>query len=79
MQSKIVVLYTLIFKEPLSIVIRLWGGWLKNRSSIPGRSKKITLFYTASRPGLRSTQPTINWILGAVSPQVKRQGREADH
>jgi hypothetical protein len=28
---------------------------------------------------LGPTQPPIQWVLGAFSPGVKRQGREADH
>jgi hypothetical protein len=26
-----------------------------------------------------TTQPPMQWVVGAPSPQVKRQGREADH
>jgi hypothetical protein len=37
------------------------------------------LFYTASRPALGPTQPPIQWALEALSPAVKRPGREADH
>jgi hypothetical protein len=37
------------------------------------------LFSTASRPTLRSTQPPIQWVPGALSTGVKRQRREADH
>jgi hypothetical protein len=33
----------------------------------------------SSRPALGSTQPSIQWIEGVLSPGVKRQGREADH
>jgi hypothetical protein len=40
---------------------------------------KIFLFSTSSRPALESTQPSIRWVLGALSPGVKRPGREADH
>jgi hypothetical protein len=32
-----------------------------------------------SRLVLRTTQPPIQWILGDLSPRVKRPGREADH
>jgi hypothetical protein len=39
----------------------------------------IFLFTVASRPTLRPIQPPIQWVPGAISPGVKRQGREADH
>jgi hypothetical protein len=32
-----------------------------------------------SKPALRPTQPLLKWILVALSPEVKRSGREADH
>jgi hypothetical protein len=38
----------------------------------------IFLFTTASRPALWPTQPPIQWVPGALSPRVKRPGREAD-
>jgi hypothetical protein len=37
------------------------------------------IFSTMSRPALGSTQPPFEWVPGALSPEVKRQGREADH
>jgi hypothetical protein len=39
---------------------------------------KNILFFTASRPTLGPTQPPIQWISGAISPDAKRPGREAD-
>jgi hypothetical protein len=48
------------------------------RSSSPGRVRNL-LFYTSSRPALASTQPPIQWVPRALSPGVKREGREADH
>jgi hypothetical protein len=40
------------------------------------------IFSTLRRPHRLwgpSTQPPILWVPGTVSPEVKRQGREADH
>jgi hypothetical protein len=45
---------------------------LDGRGSILGRGK-IFLFSTAPRPGLGSTQSSIQWVQGAISP-----GSEAD-
>jgi hypothetical protein len=42
-------------------------------------SQGIFLFSTASRPALGPTQPTIQWVPGAISLGVKRPGCEADH
>jgi hypothetical protein len=39
----------------------------------------IFLFTTVSRTALVPTQPLIQWLLGALSLVVKRQGLEADH
>jgi hypothetical protein len=39
----------------------------------------ISLFTTAPRTALRSTQPPIQWLPGDLSRGVKRPGREADH
>jgi hypothetical protein len=40
---------------------------------------KNFLFSRSSRPALRSTQPPLQWVPGALSPGVKRPGREVDH
>jgi hypothetical protein len=37
------------------------------------------LYFLPYRPALRSTQPPIQWVPGALSPGVKRLGREVDH
>jgi hypothetical protein len=39
----------------------------------------IFLFPTAFRTALVITQPPTQWVLGAVSLQVKWPGNEADH
>jgi hypothetical protein len=43
------------------------------------QGQQIFLFSIASRPTPGPTQPPIQWIHGAISPEVKRHGREADH
>jgi hypothetical protein len=50
---------------------------LDSQGSILSR-RKIFLSSVVSRLVLGSTHP-IQWVLGAVSPAVKRQGHEADH
>jgi hypothetical protein len=45
--------------------------------SRPGQ--EIFLFSTGSRPDLGPAQPPIQWVTVALSPEVKRSGREADH
>jgi hypothetical protein len=55
----------------------LWVGRLRGRSSSAGRGKTFVL--STSRPDLGPTQPPIQWVPGALSPGVKRPGREDDH
>jgi hypothetical protein len=59
-----------------------YSDWLRAgrprvRSSSPDRVLNF-LFSTSSRPTLESTQPPIQWVPWALSPGVKRLGREAD-
>jgi hypothetical protein len=60
----------------VSIATRLRAGQPKIHGSIP---EEIFLFYITFGLTLRSTQPLIEWGLGAVSLKVKWQKREADH
>jgi hypothetical protein len=60
-------------------VQRLTTGWATEGSEFESRKVKNIPFSTSSRLALGSTQPPIQWVPGALSPGVKRQGREADH
>jgi hypothetical protein len=52
------------------------GYELDGRGSVSGRCKR--LFSTPKNPALEPTQPPIQQVLAAVSPGIKRPGREAD-
>jgi hypothetical protein len=59
-----------------------YSDWLRaarpgERSSSP--CEKNFYISMSSRPALRPTQSSIQWIPAAVSPGVKRPRREADH
>jgi hypothetical protein len=43
------------------------------------QGQECFLFSTMSRPALGPTQPSIQWVPGAVSHGVKRLWREAGH
>jgi hypothetical protein len=43
---------------------------------VPARAR---IFSKSSRPALRPTQTPIKWLQKALSPDVKRQERKADH
>jgi hypothetical protein len=59
------------------------GAWIATVYGLDGVrvpvGSRIFFFSTSSRPALGSTQPPIQWVLEALSPEVKRSGREADH
>jgi hypothetical protein len=40
---------------------------------------KIFLFFTTSRPTLRPNHPPSQWPLELLSPEIKRNERDADH
>jgi hypothetical protein len=86
------VLFHFIFLTETAVALYLYIGWCavaqwysdwlrarrpRCRSSSPGRVKNF-IFSTASRGTLWPTQPPSQWVPRAVSPQIKRPGREAD-
>jgi hypothetical protein len=62
-------------RSPLGRPRRRWWIILKRRRNRLG----IFLFTTASRTVLGATQPSIQWVPGALSLGVKRPESEADH
>jgi hypothetical protein len=56
------------------------GCGLDYRGSIPGRTVMgFFLFATESKPILGLTQPPIQWVPGALTPEVDQPRREADN
>jgi len=66
----------------LNVVLCIYSEnsvWLDDRFSVPtGKMNRSFHFTTAFRlaPGL--IQPPIQWLPGALSPETKRSGREAN-
>jgi hypothetical protein len=56
----------------------LLGERLSGRSSSPCRVKYF-LSSKSARPAVRSNQPYIQWVPGALPAGVKRPGHESDH
>jgi hypothetical protein len=44
-----------------------------------GTTVKNFYFCMSSRKALGSTEPPIQWVQGALSPEVKQPGRESNH
>jgi hypothetical protein len=54
------------------------SGQLHAPAALSPRKKPIFLFSTASGLTMGPTQPPVQWVPGALSLGVKRQGRETD-
>jgi hypothetical protein len=54
------------------------GYGLDGQGSNPGKGK-IFLFPTTSRLALGPTQSPIQWVMGTISPGIKRPGHETNH
>jgi hypothetical protein len=55
------------------------GYRLDNQGVSLSSSGGKNFHFLSSRLALRSTQPPMQWVLGALSPGVKQQGRETDY
>jgi hypothetical protein len=62
----------------VSIESRLRTGW-PGVQFPAGAVMRLFLFATTPRAALEPTQSPIHWVAGALTPGVKRPGREADH
>jgi hypothetical protein len=54
-------------------------SWTTEGSEFKSRWVNNFYFSMSSKQALRSTQPPLQWVPEALSPGVKRPGREADH
>jgi hypothetical protein len=57
----------------------LRAGRSDDRGSIPGGGWEFFSSTPCPDRSLGPTQPPIQWVKGALSLEVKRPGREADH
>jgi len=53
--------------------------WTTGVQFLPGSMMGVFLFATAPTPALRPTQHPFHWAAWALTPVVKRTGREAGH
>jgi hypothetical protein len=54
-------------------------GWTNEASDFKSQwGQEFSLLHVI-QSGSGATQPSIKWVPGALSPGVKRAGREADH
>jgi len=61
----------------VTVLIYLLDDWVSTVRFPAGAGN--FLFTTVSRPALGPTQPPIQRVSGALSPEVKRPGREAEN
>lgn len=61
----------------MEIANRLRAGWMKNRSSIPGRGKRFSLLHVLAVLLWGPTYSPLQWINCTLSPDVKRPGHES--
>jgi hypothetical protein len=65
--------------EASDSILGIATGWTTKGLMLSSGRVKNFLFSMSSWLALGSTQPPIQWAPGALSPGIKRPGREADH
>jgi hypothetical protein len=82
-ESRIKPFYLKISKVKLSLCLTTVGiatGYGLDDRGVGVRVPVGSRFFsTSSRPALRPSRPPIQWVLGALSPGIKRKGRGTDH
>jgi hypothetical protein len=58
------------------LILSYYGFAFSNKKSV---GISVCIFLLSSRPALEPTQPPIQRVPVALSPGIKRSGREADH
>jgi len=56
----------------------LYYGWTTG-VQFPAVAVMGIVLFAMSRPALGPTQPPLQWVMGALTPGVKRPGCETDH
>jgi hypothetical protein len=64
------------YRSRYSDWLRIWRP--RGRSASPGMGQESSLLQVV-KIGSGVHQPSIQWVPGALSSGIKRQGREADH
>jgi hypothetical protein len=75
-KTRMISVFIRIPDTSVSIQIRC-TGWKAGAQFPAGKIMGFFLFATAFRPSLEATQPPIQCVPGALTPEVKRPGREA--
>jgi hypothetical protein len=67
--------YIAYVKSSMMLTVTFWFSILAipdDRAIDPGREERILPLTSVSRPALEPTQPPVQWVSGALSPELKR-------
>jgi hypothetical protein len=60
-------------------ISHIWPDTLSGPAFEFRQRREFSVFTTASRPALGPSQPPVKWVLGVLTPGLKRPGCETDH